>query len=320
MGLETSWLDKWVAGFILTKQADGCSPETIQDYQRAFNHLARWSIANGKSDVGALTTSDVRAFLAYLRTLPNRYGGTHSPKSVYNVWVALRSFFRWYSAETSRPNPTLQVPAPKTPETIIEPLSRDEVARIVKACDATATAKTDRRAAFAMKRETVHRDRAIVVLLLDTGLRATELCRLTVGDVELSSGRATVRQGKGGKDRVVYLGKSARKVVWRYLSERTDSRPSDALFVTREGREVDRDRLGKLFANLGERAGVAGLHPHRLRHTFATEFLRNGGNLLSLQRLLGHSSLEMVRHYAAIVEADLARAHETGSPADRWHL
>jgi site-specific recombinase XerD len=75
-----------------------------------------------------------------------------------------------------------------------------------------------------------------------------------------------------------------------------------------------------VYSNLGDRAGVPKLHPHRLRHTFATEYLRNGGNLLSLQRLLGHSSLGMVKRCASIAESDLARQHEGASPADRWRL
>ena len=86
------------------------------------------------------------------------------------------------------------------------------------------------------------------------------------------------------------------------------------------GGRLDRGRLQKLLHNLGERAGIGSVHLHQLRHTFATEFLRNGGNLLALQRMLGHSSLDMVRRYAMIVDADLAHAQETGSPADKWRL
>jgi integrase/recombinase XerD len=320
MAIETSWFDTWLTGFFLTKQADGCSDETVRDYRRAYGHLSRWCQDQCKRDVSSLTTADLRAFLAYLRTLPNRYGGTQSPKSVYNAWVALRSFLKWWAEETNSPNPMAAIPAPKLSETVIEPLRRDEVARIIKVCDATKTATTERRASFTMKRETAHRDRSIILFLLDTGLRVSELCHLTVKDADLTTGRVMVYQGKAQKDRVVYAGKAARKLLWRYLSTLGTTLPDDPLFVTRDGRSLDRGRLLKLFTNLGERAEVSDLHPHRLRHTFATEFLRNGGNLLGLQRLLGHSSLEMVRRYAAIVEADLARAHETSSPADRWHL
>lgn len=171
-----------------------------------------------------------------------------------------------------------------------------------------------------MQRVNGVRDKAIVLTLLDAGLRASELCALTIEDADLSSGRILVQHGKGGKGRITYLGNAARRAVWRYLNHRGDARQDDPLFVTREDRPLNPDQLGKLFHRLGLRAGVSDLHPHRLRHSFATEFLRNGGNLLGLQRLLGHSSLVMVQRYAAIAEADLARAHETGSPADRWRL
>lgn len=320
MGPETEKLPHLLTGFYLAKQAEGCSPNTIAEYQNDFAHFARWCQAQGKTDPAALGPSDLRAFLAHLRTEPNGRGRPLAAKTVYNCWAALRSFYRWLSEEYRCPNPMASVPAPKAPQPVIEPLSREEVAAILTACDSTRAASTKGRAAFAMRRDTALRDRAIVLVLLDAGLRASELCALTVGDVDLATGRVLVRCGKGGKGRVVYLGKMARRAVWKHLAGRRQPKPDEPLFLTREGRALTPDRLVKLFANLGRRAGVANLHPHRLRHTFATEFLRNGGNLLGLQRLLGHSSLEMVRRYAAIAEADLAKAHETGSPADRWRL
>lgn len=313
---ETERLARLLTGFFLAKQAEGCSPNTIAEYKKDFAHFARW--ASGRDPAG-LAPSDIKAFLAHLRTEPNGHGRPLSAKTCYNAWVALRSFYRWLAEETGTPNPLASVPAPKAPEPVIEPLSREEVAAILKACDGCREAKTKGRAAFSMRRDMAARDRAIVLVLLDAGLRASELCTLTVGDVDLATGKLLVRCGKGGKGRIVYLGKMARRAVWKYLAGR-QTRADEPLFLTREGRALSPDRLVKLFANLGDRAGVANLHPHRLRHTFATEFLRNGGNLLALQRLLGHASLAMVRRYAAIAEADLAKAHETGSPADKWRL
>lgn len=90
--------------------------------------------------------------------------------------------------------------------------------------------------------------------------------------------------------------------------------------MTRDGRPFARDRLPPLFAGLGERAGVPQLHPYRLRRTFATEFLRNQGNPHALQRLLRHTSLDMVRRYAAIAETDLRAALDLVSPVDHWRL
>jgi integrase/recombinase XerD len=304
--------DKWLTGFFITKQQEGCSPKTIADYRWTFKHLAQWSAANQRPSPNELTTGDLRAFLVYLR---ERVGS----KSVRNAWVALRSFYRWYASETEKPNPSLVIAAPKFTERVIRPLTREQVTAILKVCDYTREARTTHRTAFAMRRRTALRDKAITLVLVDAGLRASELCGLLRKDVDLASGE-TVVNGKGGKQRIVYLGKSARRALWRYLKDRNDSNGNEPLFTTDAGAVLSINVLEKLYQRLGERANVPGLHPHQLRHTFATEFLRNGGNLLALQRALGHSTLEMVRRYAEIVDADLARAHETGSPADKWRL
>ena len=316
MAPETTRTASWVAGFLVYARAEGLSPCTIADYSTGLRHFARWL---GDRDPLALSTAELRGFFATLRDVPNGRGGTLSPKTVRNAWAALRSFYRWLADETSTPNPMLAVQMPKAVPPVIEPLSRAQIAALLKACDQTRAAVTHGRDAFAMSRDTAKRDRAIVLVLLDSGLRASELCALTVADVDVTTGYVLVKRGKGGKGRITYIGKQTRRALWRYLSSRKTT-PAEPLFVARTGHPLDRDRLGALLANLGDRAGVPDVHPHRLRHTFATEFLRNGGNLLALQRLLGHSSLEMVRRYATIAESDLQRAHEAGSPADQWRL
>jgi integrase/recombinase XerD len=314
--LRAPWYATYRTGFFIAKSAEGISKETVLDYTRSLGYFEEWL---GDRDVPS--ASDLKAFFAWLRERPCGLGTGRklSPKTVYNAWVALKSFFRWYGQETAADNPMTRVPAPKVPETVIEPLTQEQIASIVRSCDYAKSTQRPGQRAFVRRRPTASRDRAIVLVLLDAGLRASELCALRVDDLDLDIGKLLVRKGKGGKGRIVYVGRATRRALWRYLSKRK-SGASDPLFITSDGRPFDRDRLRHLLDNLGDRSGVASLHPHRLRHTFATEFLRNGGNLLGLQRLLGHSSLEMVRRYAAIAESDLARAHETGSPADKWHL
>ena len=108
-----------------------------------------------------------------------------------------------------------------------------------------------------------------------------------------------------------------RKAIWRYLADRPKD---DRAFCTGALKPLNRVSLLHLLVRLGERAGVTGVHPHRFRHTFAINFLRNGGDLFSLKRLLGHSDLAMVEHYLALAQSDDETAHRKASPVDNWRL
>ena len=164
------------------------------------------------------------------------------------------------------------------------------------------------------------------MILLDTGLRASELCALKVENVDLRTGKVEVAHGaeggaKGGRGRIVYLGKVARKAIWRYLVDRDDGEePYAPVFVTKDGRPMNPSSLRLLIKRLGKKARVQNVYPHKFRHTFAITYLRSGGDVFTLQSLLGHGSLDMVRHYAQIAEIDLRDAHRRASPADNWRL
>ena len=120
---------------------------------------------------------------------------------------------------------------------------------------------------------------------------------------------------------MVYLGKAARRTLWRYLAEREDHVDADApLFLGQLSRRLRRDTLRQLLRDLGRRAGVKNCHPHRFRHTFAVTYLWSGGDVFTLQAILGHSTLEMVQHYARLAQLDVEKAHWKASPADNWYL
>lgn len=161
--------------------------------------------------------------------------------------------------------------------------------------------------------------RAAMLLLLDSGLRASEICSLTVGDLHLKEGYAIV-MGKGRVERRVEFGPRTGQAIWRYLASRGTLQPQEPFLVSRTGKGLDRDELTKRLHAMGLRAGVENCHTHRFRHTFAVMFLRNGGNSLVLQRLLGHSTMEMVRRYVKLSEVDLAQAHRRASPVENLRL
>jgi site-specific recombinase XerD len=159
------------------------------------------------------------------------------------------------------------------------------------------------------------RERALVLLLFDTGLRLSELVSLRVGDVR-PDGTLHVL-GKGAKERIVPLGTTARRALVRYLGTRARASAIDPLFTGRQGALSQRGTQ-QAIARLGRRAGVGTrCSPHTFRHTFAHGYLVNGGDVFSLQQILGHATLDMVRRYVTLSEADLVARHRTASPADR---
>jgi integrase/recombinase XerD len=124
---------------------------------------------------------------------------------------------------------------------------------------------------------------------------------------------------KGRKARLVYLGKTSREAVWRYLAEREDGDNSDApLFLGKSGYPLKRDSLRQVIHAIGDKTGIQRAYPHRFRHSFAIQYLRSGGDIFTLKYLLGHNSLEMVQHYARIADVDVQEAHRKASPADNW--
>jgi integrase/recombinase XerD len=223
-------------------------------------------------------------------------------------------------------NPMKSVPAPKFKIPDVELYTQDEIERILKASAYAREADAFIRRKYSMRLPTANRDQAIILTLLDSGIRASEFSSLRVGDFEAKRGKLDIRHGeeggaKGGKGRIVYLGNTARHAVWRYLAGREDGEdPSAPVFTVRRGRAFNADTVRHLIKSIAEKVGVKKAYPHKFRHTFAITYLRSGGDVFTLQSLLGHGSLDMVRHYARIAQVDVEQAHRRASPVDNWRL
>jgi integrase/recombinase XerD len=189
----------------------------------------------------------------------------------------------------------------------------------VKACEYSCVTSKNR-AAYKVARRTRLRDRAILVLLYDTGMRSSELCTVRFRDLDMENRRIHVT-GKGRKQRHVFFGKAAARDLWKYHASRYPKdrpRPDDYLFLDQNNlRPMNRGSVLQLVVGLGNSAEVVNAHPHRLRHTFAINFLKNGGNVFQLQDILGHASLKMCKRYARFATNDLQDAHGRASPYDR---
>ena len=309
-------LSEAVQGFLMWKAVEG-SPHTVRDYANTLRKFEEF--VGDDPDVAAVDADQVRRFLYWLRVECEL-----APKTVKNAHTGLSAFWTWLGAAFSLPH-VIQgaVKSPKAGVREVVPLSKQDLRLILLAVEKTATWKSEKRQPAQMTRGTRYRDRAIVLFLLDTGVRAQELCSLTVGDVDIKSGAVQVRRGKGDKGRTVYLGVTARAALWTYLNRREEEarRPDAPLFETRRGQALDRSALRKMLLAAGQRAEIVEpVNPHRFRHTFAVNYLRNGGDVYTLQRLLGHSTMEMVKRYLALAQTDIADAHKRASPVDNWRL
>lgn len=300
-----------ISGYWLDKRLD-MSKTTIPGYERTFRRLVAFL---GDPEFAAVTSNDVRRFLVHL--------ADHfkvSRRTVHDAWIPLSSLWTWAETELGTPHIIRgKVKQPKYTKRTIDALTKDQVRAILAAAERSRPYMGRHGKETRAVRPTADRDRAILLTLLDSGVRAAELCALTLGDYDAKRGRLLVQRGKGDKARFAVIGQRAQKAVWRYLAQRPDAKPRDPLFATRNGAPMQRTTLGQMVARMGDRAGVANVHPHRFRHTFAINFLRNGGDVLTLRELLGHESLAMVQRYARIVDADIDRA-QTHSPADNWRL
>ncbi len=317
-------------GFLQYKSAEGLAPTTMVGYE---HDLKSWIEYVGDMDVAEVRSGHILSSLSYLRTdyVPHRLAGDNSQKLtpqdclqhlLQPGLILPMGQSRVRSGESAQVHPA----ATSATDPPVEPFKKEDVELLIKACDFCGEAVTDQRRTFIMQRPTGKRDKAILLTLLDTGLRASELCALRIADVDLKSGRVEVRPGqagkaKGGKGRIVFLGKSARRFLWRYLTEREDMEDPEApLFLGKQHRVLNSNGLRQLVNGLGQKAGVRKCHPHRFRHTFAITYLRSGGDVFTLKSLLGHGSLDMVEHYARIAEVDVEQAHRKASPADNWRL
>lgn len=288
-------LEKAIEGFIHFKTAEGLSDNTLVSYRHNLGLFCNRQ--NRSLELVQVTAAAITEHLAWLRSeyKPKRIDQNRaaiSNKTLRNHWVSLKSFFRWVAMEFDIQNLMDKIPAPNFERRPIHPLMKEEIEELLKLCQYSAKAKTKYRRSFAMRRPTANRDVALIMTLLDTWVRAGELCALDIGDLDLRSGQLIIKHGptggaKGGQGRVVFLGRQTRRAVWRYLASREDEEQLDApLFVNTQWRRLTPNSLRLLIKRLAKRAGIEKCHPHLFRHTFAITYLRSGGDVFTLQSLL----------------------------------
>jgi len=290
--LDAPGLTSWARSFLTAKKAEGRAPTTVKVYAAVLSAFFAFCIRHRVTTLEAIDPNLIREYLL------SRAEAGCSPADVHKHFRALRTWLRWYEAEAGPDgwrNPIKRVGAPKVPERPLDPASLDVLAELVKRANL--------------------RDRAMLLTLLDTGLRASELTALDVADLDLAESLLTVRRGKGGKVRSVPMGATCRRAVRRWLRERPAG--GAALFCGPDGSRLTYWGLRQVVRRLAERASLPTPSLHGIRRAFALGMLRAGVDLLTLSRLMGHSGLSLLARYAKQSTADLRAAVERASLADR---
>jgi len=309
-------LDQLIPGYQLCATTEGKSPNAIAIVSNSVDYLRDFLTSERRSkEVTRISQQEIREFILYLQR--KRCFSNHRFNHVQDRGLSghtincylrsLRIFFSWLVSEgIIECNPFERVKIPRPPRKVIPTFSDSQIQRLLNAIDARTPEG--------------FRDYTIILVLLDTAMRVSEFCHLKLDDVWLEDGVLKVL-GKGNKERLIPIGKQVQRLLWRYINR---YRPEPAapncsfLLLTRDGRPLTKDRVEKIIAYYGKKAGISGVRcsPHTFRHTAAVKFLRNGGDVFSLQRMLGHASLEMTRRYCELADIDVKRAHATASPVD----
>jgi integrase/recombinase XerC len=297
-----------MAQFSNSNDAANLSPRTVRWYDELLEAFLRWLEEGGVEFVlGSFTLERAEEYVRHLKRRNNQHNGRKLSPHTVHAQVRVLKVFSGYLADRGYTHGNvlrgLRYPRVSPPQ--IKTLSEKEI------LDILAAAATDRATGF--------RNYCIVATFLDNGLRCSELANLLFEDARLEEGRLEVT-GKGNKRRSVPISPRVRGLLMRYSGrdrEQTVPYHEEPFFLSEAGEPLTRNAVSLMLRRLGRRAGMPRLHPHLLRHTFATSWLRNGGDVETLRCILGHADYRMVQRYLHLREEDILARHHSCSPMER---
>ncbi len=279
----------------------GRSVKTVENYDHYLSRFITYTKVKDAADINENKVREFRLWLNRQSTGNNRATGLTLKKKTQNYYlIALRAFLKYIAKRGIRTLSPEYIELAKVGERSLDLITPDELELLLKAPSGTDLKSL--------------RDRAILELLFSTGLRVSELCSLP-RDIDLRGDSLSVR-GKGDKVRVVFLSDDAKAVIRKYLDKRTDM--DDALFVKADKKEkaeneewrLTRRSIERIVKHYAIKAGISKkVTPHVIRHCFATDLLRNGADLRSVQMLLGHANIGTTQIYTHVTDSELKRVH-----------
>ena len=311
MNTNVLQLDHLIEGFKLSCATEGKAAKTIEWYTcylvkfRQFLESRRMP-----TDVAQINRDHIRAFIRYLQTEARcpRSDKLLSQATVQGYVRTLKAFFSWLMREEYLANnPMAGIPVPKASTKIINTFTDDQIAQLAQG--------------WQRPNGNNSRNLAILLLMLDSGLRVSEVTGISLDDVDLEAGQIRITMAKGGNERIVPIGSVVRRALWKYINYHRSRPLTDnvtGLFLSERGLPLTRNGVQQMLRRQANREGITGVSvsPHSCRHTFAKNYLLNGGDIFSLQRILGHSSLASVRLYLNLFATDIKKQHQRYSPID----
>jgi site-specific recombinase XerD len=291
-------LRKWIGIYLHACRSRNLASGSIEFYGKKLNAFVQFCLKYEITNISQINAEYIRQFLIVLEE------GGHRPAGVHCYYRSIKTFLKWYEREAEPAdwrNPIKKVKAPIVPLEPLDPVSIETIKAMLGTCKRGQLSDA--------------RDKASLLVLLDTGMRLAEFLALNVDDVDPITGMILIRSGKGRKPRNVYLGDRSRQILRRYVKERRDYNP--ALWVSRSGERLTETGLRMMLRRRAAQAGVSAPSPHDFRRAFAIERWRAGVDILTLSKLMGHTSLQVLNRYLKQIGEDLEQAAKQSSPVDR---
>ena len=290
-----------IRSFLDERRSRRLSKRTIEYYADILDEFAEWIEKKGKTQVDEVTPDDVRQYMIDLEKTG------HNPGGIAAHYRPIRALFNFWEYETEGQfrAPTHRAKAPKVSIHPLPPIPVEQIKAMIE-CN---------------HGRNVERDEAILRVLFDTAARRQEILDVNIADISLETGTIIIHHGKGDKSRPVFIGRKTRRALRRYFATRTGAGAESPLFIDEFGERLKARALREILRRRAHDAGI-NREPgtHEFRRAAALEMLRNGMDVVTLMRQMGHSDIKVTTRYLDQTEDDLRKSHELHSPVDNSDL
>lgn len=306
-----------IKDFLEVRELDNCSPKTLRTYEQRLRYFSNWLLTQEVTEVESLRLEHLRGWMVYLKKTSTYRGESRSDETINSYGQSIIAFCHWLEQEEMLEKPiTTRFKLPRREKKFVPTYTADDIKQLFDACEVSEYNEPDIRKALTA------RNRAIVALFVDSGIRLNELVSLRLSHIDKNS-RVILVHRKGNKWQQVPVSREGFKPLHHYLSQhrailaRSDTaHKDDKVFLADNGEPLTYWGVAALFKKLKKKTGIDGkkVSAHQCRRYMATTQLEMGRSPLDVQRQMGHTTLAMTNHYASLSSEHLRKSHEKYSP------